>query len=43
MFGQLSQVGRLLRFDQVGEVAGKHRSEKLTARRNVYNHFPYQN
>ncbi|MDR5769097.1 hypothetical protein, partial [Caballeronia sp. LZ028] len=39
MLGQPSQIGRLLCFDQVREVVGKHRTEKLTARRSVYNHF----
>jgi hypothetical protein len=40
MLSQPAQVGyRLLRFDQVGKVAGEHRAEKLTARRVVYNLF----
>lgn len=40
MLGQPAQIGkRLLRFDQVSEVAGEHRAKKLTARRVAYDLF----
>ena len=42
MLSQPAEIGRLLRFEQEGQVTGALRAEKLTARRLVYNTFSHQ-